>query len=217
MKTLRESLLDDGLVEKPDKIIKDEIKSFLKENYKGSIKISKEPNKDGKYEVSSTSDIVVINRNINSLTNGMFIWTTVGGYFSCSFCFKLESLEGAPKKVGGDFYCSFNKSLKSLENSPKEVGGNFYCSRCPDLTSLEGAPKKVGGDFHCYGCSSLKSLEGAPKVIDGNFDCSDCPSLNSLEGAPKEVGRDFYCHNCKVKFTKDDVKKVSNVKGKIKC
>ena len=32
MKTLRESLLDDDLIIKTDKIIKDEIKSFLKEN-----------------------------------------------------------------------------------------------------------------------------------------------------------------------------------------
>ena len=30
------SLLDDNLVEKPDKMIKDEIKSFLKENYDSS-------------------------------------------------------------------------------------------------------------------------------------------------------------------------------------
>ena len=151
MKSLRESILDDDLVDKMDKSIKDEIKSFLKENYKGSIKISKEPNKDGKYEVSSTSDIVVINRNINSLTNGMFIWTTISGYFSCSFCFKLESLEGAPEKVGGDFYCKYNKSLKSLE----------------------GIPKEIGGDFSCHGCTS--------------------------------------------KFTKKDVKKISNIKGEIKC
>ena len=239
MKSLRESLLDDDLVDKTDKMIKGEIKSFLKENYTGSIKISREPNADGKYEVSSTKNITVKNRNITSLTNGMFIWTTVDGYFDCMNCNFLESLEGAPKevgghfycfscpnltslkyapeKVGGDFYCSFNKLLKSLEDSPKEVGGNFYCHKCPGLTSLEGAPKKVGGDFHCYGCKSLKSLEGTPKIVDRDFDCSDCPSLISLEGAPKEVGGDFNCMRCSGQFTKKDVKKISNVKKNIIC
>ena len=48
MKSLRESLLDDDLISKTDKMIKDEIKAFLKANYKcrGSIKISEKPNKD---------------------------------------------------------------------------------------------------------------------------------------------------------------------------
>ena len=195
MKTLRESLLDDDLVGKTDKSIKDEVKAFLKENYIGSIRISRKPNADGKYEVSSFVDIGVKNRNITSLTNGMFIWATVDGYFECIYCIKLESLEGAPKEVGEYFDCSGCKSLESLEGAPKEVGDNFCCSRCNSLKSLEGAPKEVRKDFDCYGCKSL----------------------TSLEGAPKEVGRGFYCHNCKVKFTKDDVKKVSNVKGEIKC
>ena len=64
MKSLRESLLDDDLIIKTDKIIKDEIKAFLKANYKGSIKISRKPNMDGKYEVSSTKDIDVISKKI---------------------------------------------------------------------------------------------------------------------------------------------------------
>ena len=175
MKPLRESLLDGDLVGKTDEMIKDEIKVFLKENFKGAslCKISRTPNSDGKYEVSSTKDIEVINRNITSLTNGMFIWATVDGIFSCSFCFKLESLEGAPEKVGGGFYCS-------------------YCSK---LKSLKGAPKEVKGDFYCVSNQSLKSLEGAPKEVEGNFNCL----------------------NCKILFTKDDVEKVSDVKGKIKC
>ena len=175
MKSLRESLLDDNLIDKSDKIIKDEIKSFLKENFIGasSCKISRKPNIDGKYEVSSTTDIGVKNRNIISLTNGMFIWTKVGGYFNCSHCIRLESLDG----------------------TPKIVGGYFDCSGCKSLESLDGAPEKVGGDFECH----------------------NCISLTSLEGVPKEVGRDFYCHKCKVKFTEDDVKKISNVKGKIIC
>ena len=173
MKSLIESLLDDNLIDKTDKMIKDEIKLFLKENYDGLIKISKKPNAVGKYEVSSTKNIRVKNYNMTSLTNGMFIWTTVDGYFDCNYC----------------------RSLKSLEGAPKEVGKGFRCSNCNSLKSLEGAPEKVGWGFYCHSCNSLKSLEGAPK----------------------EVGRNFHCYDCAGKFTKEDVKKISNVKKDIIC
>ena len=175
MKTLRESLLDDDLIEKTDKSIKDEIKAFLKENFIGvsSCKISKNPNADGKYDVSSAKNIEVKNYNITSLTNWSFIWIEVRGDFNCSGCSYLKSLEGAPK----------------------EVGDGFDCSYCESLTSLEGAPKEVVWDFNCSMCESLKSLNGAPK----------------------EIGGDFICWRRRVKFNEDDVKKISNVKGKIRC
>ena len=198
MKTLRESLLDDDLIEKTDEMIKDEVKAFLKENYRGLIKISQKPNKDNKYEVSSVDYIEVKNRNITnitSLTNGMFIWTVVGGSFYCSDC----------------------NSLKSLEGAPKEVGRGFYCSDCNSLKSLEGAPEKVGEDFYCPGCSSLESLEGAPKEVGGTFSCNNCQSLKTLKGAPKKVGGNFYCRGYANKFTENDIKKISNVKGEIIC
>ena len=134
----------------------------------------------------------------------------VGGDFYCSNN-QLTSLEGAPKEVGRNFYCS-NNQLTSLEGAPKEVGGDFFCYK-NQLTSLEGAPKEVGGDFDCYN-NQLTSLEGAPKEVGRDFYCS-YNQLTSLEGAPKEVGRDFDCSNNKVKFTRNDVKKVCNVKGKI--
>jgi len=92
-------------------------------------------------------------------------------------------------KVRG-FYCSYNK-LTSLEGAPSKVGSGFYCSH-NQLTSLKGAPTKVGGSFNC---SSNK--------------------LTNLEGAPTKVGGYFYCHGNKVKFSKDDVRKVSKVKGEI--
>ena len=173
MKSLRESLLDDDLVGKTDEMIKDEIKAFLIENYKGLMKISRNPNADGKYEVSSSSNIGVKNKNITSLTNGGFIWTAVNGSFEVLDCKSLKSLEGAPKKVGEDFYCSSCDSLTSLKGAPKEVRKDFSCINCESLISLEGAPKEVGGIFECYGCAG--------------------------------------------KFTVEDVKKVSNVRGKIKC
>ena len=217
MKTLRESLLDDDLIDNTDNLIRDEIGAFLKANYKGSIKISKEPNADGKYEVSSSTNIEVKNKNIISLTNGMFIWETVGGYFRVASCNSLKLLDGSPKKVGGDFSCIGCRSLKTLKGAPKEVSGDFNCRGCDALKSLEGAPEKVGGDFYCSYCDSLTSLEGAPEKVGGTFDCSYCKSLKSLEGAPEEVRRDFDCRGCAIKFTEDDVKKISNVKGEIKC
>ena len=102
MKSLRESLLDDDLVGKTDEMIKDEIKAFLKANYKGSIKISRKPNTDNKYEVSSTTNIEVKNKNITSLTNGTFVWSEVTGNFNCLDCNSLKLLEGSnATKTGG--------------------------------------------------------------------------------------------------------------------
>ena len=51
-------------------------------------------------------------------------------------------------------------------------------------------------------------------TVGGNFNCS-YNELTSLEGAPKTVGRDFYCGNNPVKFTREQVRAVCDVKGKI--
>ena len=201
MKTLRESLLDDNLVRDADEmIIKDEIESFLKENYDyinymGAIKISNKPNKDGKYEVSSTTDVGVKNKNITSLTNGMFVWINVDGDFNCSRCVGLESLKGAPEKVSGTFSSILCSSLTSLEGAPKEVGNSFLCSVCYALKTLEGAPKSVASEFNCSNCIKLTSLKGAPQKVN-DFVCSHCIGLKSLEGAPKETINKFICSSC---------------------
>ena len=189
-----ESLFDiDDNIDNMDESIKDQINQFLNDNFTNAskCKISEKPNRDGKYEISSNGDVVVKNKSITSLTNGLFIWTNVKYSFDCSNCNLLTSLEGAPEEIGRDFNCFGCHSLKSLEGAPKEVGDGFYCTNCKSLTSLEGAPKEVGGDFSCF----------------------NCDSLTSLKGAPKEVGGDFYCSRCKGEFIEEDVKKVSNVKG----
>ena len=67
----------------------------------------------------------------------------------------------------------------------------FFCND-NELTSLEGAPKKVGGVFNCQG-NNLITLKGAPKIIHGFFSCE----------------------NNKIKFTKEDVKQISQVEGSI--
>lgn len=234
--TLKESLLGNFEDIEASADPKKEIEEFIKDNYRiwGALQISKEPNNDGKYEVSC-KEAEVTKRNITSLTNELFIWLNVQNNFDCSFCEKLTSLKGAPKYVGGNFDCGDCNSLTTLEGAPEEVGGWFGCCFCKKLTSLEGAPKKLGGTFNCSNCGSLKSLEGVPKEIkkafgcsfcksltslegapekvSGDFSCADCRSLTSLEGAPKEVDGSFSCFGCKQDFTEEDVRKVCDVEG----
>jgi hypothetical protein len=124
------------------------------------------------------------------------------------------NLTALPIKFGtvdGHFYCSGNE-LTSLEGAPSTVGRYFSCSN-NQLTSLEGAPSTIGGDFSCS-YNQLTSLVGAPSTIGGYFRCS-YNQLTSLVGAPSTVGRYFSCRYNKVKFTEEDVRKVSNVKGEI--
>ena len=240
MKTLYESLLDDfDTLSEPmtPKSIKLEIKQFLKENYRNHTKmrISKNPNKDGLYEVSCKAGVIeFMNGRSQTLTNGMFIFTVCEGDFNCQYCkaltslkgapkyvqgnfdcylcSSLTSLEGAPEEVGGEFSCKGCDSLISLKGSPKKVGKSFVCSCCYSLTSLEGAPEEVGESFDCYGCKNLISLKGAPKKIDSIFMCYNCYSLTSLKGAPEEVRGTFYCDD---RFTEDDVRKYCKNVGNI--
>ena len=120
----------------------------------------------------------------------------VKGFFNCSGCPNLVSLEGAPEYVEGDFFCDKCPKLTSLKGAPSRVGDSFDCRHCPNLTSLEGAPAHVGWDFSCSDCPKLTSLEGAPAHVEGDFRCSDCVGLTSLEGAPDRVGGDFSCTDC---------------------
>ena len=102
-----------------------------------------------------------------------------------------------------------------LEKFPlkfNKVSGSFYCYS-NKLTSLEGAPTSVGGDFWCN-VNNLTTLEGAPPSVGGNFLCNS-NKLTSLEGAPTFVGGNFVCYKNKKKFTEEDVRAVSNVKGVI--
>ena len=202
MKTLKqyikESLLDDE-----DKLgsnainkIKSSIKKFLKDNYSptcvSKCKILDDPNEEGKYVVDCRGDLIVTNKKMVNLTNEYFVFGKVKGSFLCNDCIDLTSLEGAPR----------------------EVGEFFNCSNCNSLTSLEGAPEKVDRLFNAYSCEKLTSLKGAPEVV-GNFYCYYCRSLTSLKDGPKNVNGDFECSHCGKQFTKEDVLKVSKVKGEI--
>lgn len=211
-----ESLLDDEdvILKKQDEHIKTIIKQFLEDNYNGasSCKISRKPNKNGKYIVDCKT-LYVRNKSITSLTNGYFEFGTINGNFECLNCKSLTSLEGAPEKVRGYFDCSNCNRLTSLEGAPEKVGESFYCNNCPSLTSLKGAPREVNDDFCCQGCDSLISLEGAPREVGGDFYCLHCNSLTSLKGMPEKLGMDFYCKYCNSLTSLEDVP--NHLKGKI--
>jgi hypothetical protein len=135
---------------------------------------------------------------------------TVDGSFWCSKN-HLTSLINSPKYVSTHFYCNDNR-LTSLEGAPGRVGDTFWCGG-NNLTTLKGAPSRVGGYFDCS-YNELTSLEGAPRTIPGYFACS-YNKLTSLEGAPKSVGGDFHCTDNPVKFTREQVRAVCDVKGKV--
>ena len=217
MKTLKEYIIE-GILDIEDNIEnltrESLIEDFIKENYEikyGNLQIKK--NRD-KYIVSTKGTVLVKNKNITALTNGVFEWGEVNSFY-CSNCTSLESLEGAPEEVGKYFSCAGCTLLKNLIGAPKKVGESFICSDCTSLKDLKGAPKEVEGFFNCNGCTSLKSLEGAPKEVGSFFACSKCTSLKSLEGAPKKVGNFFDCERCGKKFTEEDVEKVCNVTSRV--
>ena len=90
--------------------------------------------------------------------------------------------------------------------------GSIDCVK-QNLTSLKGSPKSVSGNFYC-GFNKLPTLEFCPEKVKGNFIC-DLNRLTTLEFAPKEVKGNFSCRENTKKFTEEDVKAVSNVKGQI--
>lgn len=223
MKTLYESLLDDfDTLGAPldAKSIKSQIKEFLKQTYKSpsNAKISTKPNEDGLYVVDWKSDLVVINESIERLTNGLFTFGEVKGKFSCSWCQKLKTLEGAPQIVHGHVSYRYCSALESFKGGPQIVDGEYDFSLCKSLTSLEGAPKQCKR-FMCQKTKdgyALKSLEGCPQAqeiilesIKGiknlkglpqnnvqELKIIDWPDLESLEGCPPIVSSWFSCIDC---------------------
>ena len=202
MRTLKEDFFDNiGIGEKS------QIEQWLRNNKINNFKI----NDDLTIDVNGYVDLK--NYTENQLPDYIQFGNIKGSfYINIS---NIISLQGCPKEVGGCFSCRECSKLESLEGAPEKVGRDFYCYNCPKLESLNGAPKFVGRDFNCNMCKKLKSIQGSPRIINGNFTCGECSKLESLNGAPEFVGGDFNCKKCASKFIKDDVKKVSKVKGKI--
>lgn len=220
MKTLYEGILADmeDVMTRSDSDIREAVKSFLFDNYYGSYIIPMKPNKDGIFEITFTKKMVVINKELSELTNGLFIFGDCKGEFDCSHCINLTSLKGSPRSIG-TFNCSYCPKLTSLVGGPEKLYNNttYYCNDC-GLTTLKGSPKncfgmnccnnkiknlvggpeKINGHFICNHNSELESLKGCPEQIKGWFDCSNCPKLE-LESLkmyfPKKLEADFICIN----------------------
>ena len=125
------------------------------------------------------------------------------------------------QKFGVEVYDGFIKLITTLPyfkkySKIKRVNGTFICCAL-NLTSLTELPipEYVSGDFSCS-YNKLTSLEGAPEYVGGDFYCID-NDLTSLRGAPEYVKGDFYCLSNSTQFTREDVRKVCDVKGKIYC
>jgi hypothetical protein len=244
MRSLNEYIqLHEGILDSIDKqmrtgntALKNEIKEFLKKTYNGhtTIKISRNPNKDGVYEIWSERSISVKDKSITSLTNGNFIWVEVGGDFSCHGCRNLKSLEGSPKRVNGAFCIDYCSSIKTLEGMPEFIRGIFNCHKVTGIKNLKGIAQEILGGVSFWGCENLvsikeakhseilnlfsvnycimlKSLEGCPKMLSGTFSCDGCVSITSLKGCPEHVEGRFMCRGCGVDFTREDVEKVCRV------
>ena len=167
MKSLKEYIAEGLLDRVKNKEVDHEalIKEFIEENYKtnGSYTI-KATNKG--FIVDVRGNTMVKNKNITSLTNGLFEFGEIRSDFFCDYCPSLKTLEGAPKEVYGYFYCNCCDSLTSLKGAPKEVGRDFDCTECKLLTSLEGAPKEVGGSFNCKDCGVQFTEEDVRKYTN---------------------------------------------------
>ena len=157
--SLNESLLDDDDIFLDPENDKKVIEEWIKNNYRFSSKLTISDD----FVVSCTRNVTVKNKSITSLTNGLFRWGKVDGFFDCGNCKNLKSLEGAPKEVGRDFDCCYCNGLIDLKGAPEKVGGDFVCSGCENLITLEGAPEKVRNEIFCANCNNLKITDSDRK------------------------------------------------------
>lgn len=209
LKDILEGIMDRGNRQAVGQVtVQNEILDFIEKNYRlgglgtanEKLTFREERTSDGKYIVDGPNFIVsLMNKELDSLTNGMFVWGSVR-FFDCAFG-KIKSLEGSPLKCVG-FACNNCNNLITLEGAPQECD-NFTCSRCESLKSLKGSPQHCW-QYGCIGCISLTSLEGGPQTTRETFDCSGCHKLKNLKGAPYKVGYSpmmtdgaFNCDNCK--------------------
>ena len=116
-KCIIESLLDDE-DEVFDGAKENIIKDFLKTNYAIPSSYTIKETKDG-FIVDVEGYAGVTNKNITSLTNGLFEFGEVDKQFYCDGCNSLKSLEGGPKEVMGIFFAT-NCGKKFTEDDVKK-------------------------------------------------------------------------------------------------
>ena len=157
-------------------IVEASIKMFIRDNYANGDRF------DDLFRIRWVDDfpyvdqiagnsLDVSNRDITSLTNGIFKWGSVKGDFECTNCPNLKSLEGAPEKCN-----------------------RFNCSYCENLVSLEGVSKTCD-KIRCTGCTKLKSLKGVPVHLE-LLDLEDCVNISSLTELSSTQIRTLLCSGC---------------------
>lgn len=171
---------------------KNKIKEYLKKYYMGAsyMKISKTPDANGKFIVTTAYITTKTLTDISSLTNGLFKFGP---------CETLEIVNV--------------RNLTSLEGAPQDVERDCKICLCTELKSLEGCPKNVGS-FECSN-TGIISLEGGPTEVGGDYKVNDNNDLKTLKGAPKKVYRNFDCSRWENPFTEKDVQSVCKVEGNI--
>lgn len=236
MKTLKqhisEGILDDieNTLKDSDKnivkAIRQQVVDFLKENYDGRLKVSAKPNADGKFEVSgATNSIILKNKNAEALTNGKFVFTSIGKEHQFLDFYidvkNLKDLSGAPRYVSGNFVLHSN-AIETLKGCENMEATDITITVCPNLKSLEYAPKAFRRNI-TLGALGIKDLKEMPKIdgpksqqdygvytlfelnindLTGNtiqnantFRIRECPNLKSLKGGPK-TAEFLYVEDC---------------------
>lgn len=113
--------------------------------------------------------------------------------------------------TGGN-YIPFEKYIIDEQLRINVHQHSYLPDNCGDLPEYINFGK-IKGLFSVINCD-LTTLRGMPEYVQQSFYCSK-NNLTSLKFAPKYVGGDFKCENNIVKFTKQDVRAVCEVKGNI--
>ena len=107
--------IEDNVESNNKEFILNEVKRFIKDNYTNvdlkrlTFVFNK---KKEKYIVNLKSSVAGarLNTDSKSISNDLFEWGTVKGWFDCSHC-PITTLQGAPRTVGGPFVCNNCKNL----------------------------------------------------------------------------------------------------------
>lgn len=184
--TINESLVYEKRFTPEEKSEREAILNFIQENYRASkngLKLRKEGDK---WIVDFTQGrIDVVNKNITSLTNGLFEWgDTPSAWFDCSDCKNLTSLEGSPRVCS---VLDISGCSKLLDLEGCSAFHKLFCRDCDSLTSFKGInPLYNDADIWATNCKNLKSLEGLPSDKIGKLYLDDCKSLTSFKYCPKQ-------------------------------
>ena len=120
--------IEDNVESNNKEFILNEVKRFIKDNYKNvdlkrlSFIFNK---KKEKYIVNLKGSVTGarLNTDSKSIANDLFEWGTVKGWFDCSHC-PITTLQGAPRTVGGLFVCN---NCNSIIDKTKNKGVEVNC------------------------------------------------------------------------------------------